>query len=286
MDHVSNAEIARVALVNAIESQDSALILQKLAAYADLVQKVGLQIKARELLTGLQNNGTLHHVLLEELRLLASRRNSEVATPRVANSPTLIGIAGQANMGKDTLAIMLMELWPSLKRRAFGDAVKQLACETFGVQMETVEEWKRREDVHPDFDVPMRQVLQTIGDGFRTIRSSVWVDRAMKEAPNGIYSDVRYENEAAAIRQRGGIVVLIGRREALNADPNPSEATLRPLIEWLLDNASATVTCARDLPTGAPGAINFDIFVRNDGTLAELRDCVQDSLKTKIADWS
>lgn len=90
----------------------------------------------------------------------------------------VIGVASQAQHGKDTLADRLCERLNSQsqsnwQRRAFAANVKRVFCETFGVDSAFVEKWKVRSDVPPGFDMPVRQALQFIGDGFRQIMGSI-----------------------------------------------------------------------------------------------------------------
>ncbi len=173
-------------------------------------------------------------------------------------------------MGKDTLGTLIRTRFPTLERRAFGDAVKEVLCSTFDVDLWFVEKWKRSPEIPPNFDVTMRQALQTVGDGFRTIRSSVWVDMALQHANTGIYCDVRYFNEAAALHRLGGLVILIGRSDALNDASNPSEATFGDIIRWFMQNTSENVVDVRKMASPPEEARCFDFFIRNDGSIDEL----------------
>lgn len=187
----------------------------------------------------------------------------------------LIGIAGQARMGKDTLGASLRRALPELRHRSFATAVKRLLAETFDVDLDFIEAWKVRPETPPGFDVPMRQALQTVGDGLRTIRASVWVDTALADGADGVFTDVRYANEAQALRARGGVMIVVGRTQALSNDPNPSERSLRPLIAWLLENTTAACVRISELVDAPEDAESFDWFVRNDGTVAELDAAVE-----------
>ena len=92
----------------------------------------------------------------------------------------IIGVAGQAQMGKDTLADRLcVELNKKNKqwsRSAFANAVKQIFCKSFDVDLEFIEKWKGVSENPPGFDMNVRQALQFIGDGFRKIKSEIWLD--------------------------------------------------------------------------------------------------------------
>lgn len=205
----------------------------------------------------------------------------------------VVGCSGQAQMGKDTLADRLKDrlndstdmVWT---RSAFAGNVKKVYCETFDVDLAFVEEWKVKPEVPPGFDMPVRQALQFIGDGFRKIRSTIWLDLAFrdKNSPT-IISDVRYVNEFLRVKQEGGLNILIGRPDKLNDDSNGSEAQIKPYIEWCLKYFNGNKFW--DLRSywlhgfhrdnNPPEHIEaFDVFVRNDGTKEELYELIDREL--------
>lgn len=219
----------------------------------------------------------------------------------------VIGVAGQAQMGKDTLADRLQEVlnWNSevqWQRAAFAHGVKEVYADTFGVSREFIEEWKVKDEVPPGFDMTVRKSLQFIGDGFRQIRSSVWVDRPFRTTAPKIISDVRYPNEFEKIKQEGGINILVGRTDKLSDDPNGSEALIKPYVEWALAqeceeavnvhlNAKRVMESmgAEEIVSGtdAPeGTDNFHLFVQNDGTLDEFYNKIDNIVVPYIQSFS
>lgn len=214
----------------------------------------------------------------------------------------IIGVAGQAQMGKDTLADRLqvsLNTWKreSLDQRmtdeliwnrsAFAAAVKKVFCDTFGVDLAFVEQWKTIPEAPPGFDMPVRQALQFIGDGFRKIRSTIWLDLAFKDkSVPKIISDVRYINEFVRVKQEGGLNILVARPDKLNDDPNGSEAQIRPYVEWALREfgGESQMVTLRDLNWPylrrmAPQNMEmFDIFVCNCGTRDDLLELVDTQL--------
>ncbi len=207
----------------------------------------------------------------------------------------VIGVAGQAQMGKDTLADTLCEKLnsrtfeskddlgpPFWERASFAHGVKDVFANTFGVSRDFIEEWKVRDFPPPDFDMSVRKGLQFIGDGFRQIRSTIWVDMPFRDATPKIISDVRYPNEFKRIKEEGGLNILVGRTDKLSDDPNGSEALIKPYVEWALAQVTEAdvnlqLSTARVLDAGeilsAPKYMNrFHLFVRNDGTLDEFHD--------------
>jgi hypothetical protein len=190
----------------------------------------------------------------------------------------VIGAAGGMRMGKDTLANYLCdklnkkEGFACWKRTGFADEVKKVFCDNFGVDLAFIEEWKVKKEVPEDFDIPVRQGLQMIGDGFRKIREKIWINKTFaKKGIPLIISDVRYPNEFKRIKQEGGINILIGRPDFLSDDPNPSEALIRPYVEWCLKNLEQPVTLLDSVieETAPDGIKDFHIFIRNDSSLEE-----------------
>jgi hypothetical protein len=187
----------------------------------------------------------------------------------VAEGLNLIVAHGQANMGKDTLCDYLEKKLnkgrkKEWQRSAFANAVKDTFCSNFGYSREFVEEWKRKDEVPTGLQVPVRQALQKIGDGFREINPEIWIDVALRSNKKLIISDGRYINEAKKAKDKNGLNILIYRAGHLNSDPNPSEAQLKPLIEH----------CANLIPDGRiyhgtlvrypDGLDYYDMFIRND----------------------
>lgn len=210
----------------------------------------------------------------------------------------VIGVAGQAQHGKDTLADHLQKLlngpWfkehadreygvdilpmqhKHWERGAFAKGVKKVYSDNFGVDTGFIERWKVKDEIPPGFDMNVRKSLQFIGDGFRQIKSSIWIDLALRGDEPRIISDVRYINEFKRIHEEGGLNILVGRPDKLNDDPNPSEAQIKPYVEWCLRNYNIPVVRAPGDVANRPWLSNmpphmemFDIFIRNEKTLEE-----------------
>lgn len=196
----------------------------------------------------------------------------------------VIGVAGQAQMGKDTisdrLAEKLNESEINWERTAFALNVKRVYAETFAVDYDFIEKWKTDPNPPPGFDMTVRKSLQFIGDGFRKIKEEIWIDLCFRTKNPKIISDVRYVNEFRRIYNEGGLNILVGRTEKLNNDPNGSEAQIRPYVEWFLNNTTEPFNRVRDLDlTHAPElSCLFDVFIRNDGTKDDLHKIVDEQI--------
>ncbi len=223
----------------------------------------------------------------------------------------VIGIAGQAQMGKDTVADQLqLSLNEGVKltlgnrdkfwhRSAFAYAVKKIYCDTFGVDLDFVEKWKTNPLPPPGFDMPVRQSLQFIGDGFRTIKSSIWLDLAFRDVSvPTVFSDVRYMNELLRVKDEGGVAILVGRPDKLNDDPNGSEAQIRPYVAWCLnhfkDHDEKVIQLNKmdwesirrfsrnnlGFPMPPDNIERIDLFVMNNGTVEDIKQLVNDPIAT------
>ena len=109
----------------------------------------------------------------------------------------------------------------------------------------------------------IRQLLQKFGTEVgRSISPNLWVDCFMNNykteleeglTKNWIVTDVRFENEANAIRENGGILIRINRNTGLN-DTHISETALDDYKD-------------------------FDLVIDNNGTIDELIDKVYNFMK-------
>ncbi len=129
--------------------------------------------------------------------------------------PMLIGVCGNgAGAGKDTVANMLVQMLGGT-RRAFADAVRECAEIFTGCTPEQTSTREGKETYLPDWGMTVGRMLQRIGtDAVRDgLHPDAWVMAAMRRLPPGrvVFSDVRFPNEAEAIRLRGGVIVRVVR---------------------------------------------------------------------------
>lgn len=174
----------------------------------------------------------------------------------------VVGIGGQLENGKDILADHLARVLPGeWGRDAFAAEVKKVFESTFGVDRAWVERWKRIDTPPPGFLKTVRQMLIDIGDGFRTFRAEVWIDKALRrDGERLILSDARYLNELKAVKDRGGVTVAIWRPDRDNKLGNASESQLRAYVQKFIDAGVR----------GETGDELVDLFVVNDGGVPDL----------------
>ena len=187
------------------------------------------------------------------------------------NKYLTVGIAGQLAAGKDCAADHLCDKlnltgehghWI---RKGFAHAVKKVFMDTFQVDWEFIEKWKRIQEPPPGFIKNVRESLIFIGDGFRKMQPNIWIELAFRDQRyNQIISDVRYTNETAHIRDKGGLSILMWRPGHENTLDNDSEQQLMPFVNMLKK--------MKPVPEGLLDLqeIPFDMFIINDGTVEDL----------------
>lgn len=148
------------------------------------------------------------------------RRSGMCALCRATNKPLsktndtamrLIGIAGPARAGKDTLAsYMLDNLDGVWLRSSFADPIKEM-LRAIGVDCSD----DKKAVVSDDYGVTPRHMMQTLGTewGRHMIDGDIWV-KAFARLNAGkcvIVPDVRFENEVELVREHGVLIHLVGR---------------------------------------------------------------------------
>lgn len=176
----------------------------------------------------------------------------------------LIGLTGRAQAGKDTVyeraAHVVAQSWadldrvaPIVERRSFADTLYRSAAAALCVTEETLRIYKADPDVtievvHRDLGplqiLSTRQYLQAYGtEAHRDIfGSDFWVEHANLHNHHDrivFVTDVRFDNEAHAVRDAGGIIVeVVGPDNGLGTD-HPSEAGVhRDLVTVTIDNTT------------------------------------------------
>ncbi|RDJ35346.1 MAG: hypothetical protein DWQ19_11060 [Crenarchaeota archaeon] len=196
----------------------------------------------------------------------------------------VVCLCGQLQNGKTKAAAHLSEVfnWPKV---SFAKKVKEIYCNTFGVDLDFVEKWKVIKEPPPGFLLPVRQSLQFIGDGFRQIDPDVWVRNCFKDnKPPMFIDDGRYFSELFKTSKEGGLNVLAWRPGWENDDPNGSEAEIRPVVDYFnslgdfegdTSELSFPATSLSNLPKGVP---YVHYFLKNNGTLDELYEKIDREL--------
>jgi len=163
----------------------------------------------------------------------------------------VIGIAGKARSGKDTLAGFMVPFGGY--QYSFADPIRQMLL-PLGVDM-GVEYWQqRKEEVIPALGVSPRRLMQTLGTewGRQLINQNLWLILAQQEllrlGPGMVVADVRFDNEAEWVRRMGGRIIHLERPQTMSVEAHASEMGVTKL--------------------------NEDIVIHNTGSLSELQQKV------------
>lgn len=187
-------------------------------------------------------------------------------------------VFGQASNGKTETGKYIVQRMNEIRKnnewsmKSFAAPVKQIFMDTFGVDMEFINKWKRVNECPPGFDLPVRQSLQNIGDGFRKIYHNVWVDKALKSIGHHVIDDGRYFSESKSCKEKKGYNILIWRPGYENDDENMSEKELVPMLTYCKHynlHDRPIVKCEGMFGSTLP-VENFDFFLVNDGDLDHL----------------
>jgi len=180
----------------------------------------------------------------------------------------LIGLAGKARSGKDTIA----DIWANerrVSRYALADPVRHAAAAMFNMQFEQFTgDNPNRDKIDPFWGISPRRMIQLVGTecGREVFRPDIWTKnaemrlRACRELnhfaslPSDyfIVTDIRFNDEADWIRKQGGRVIHILRNNDPEVEAHKSENGV-------------------DIVTG-------DLAIHNTGSLGNLKLTVQNTI--------
>lgn len=139
----------------------------------------------------------------------------------------LIAVTGYGQVGKDSVGARLVERW-GFTRLAFADALKELARRAHPKLNEQVagHGWDMAKR-----DPSVRALLQHLGVAAREVLGpDVWINAGLRkiERPDGhfVFTDVRFPNEADALKQRGAITVRVVRPDHGPINGHESETAM------------------------------------------------------------
>lgn len=190
------------------------------------------------------------------------------AHPGHKNENIIIGLSGYARSGKDSIANVLVEEY-GFKRFAFADKLRECLYALNPVV-------RANEEYNHPFEGPMmytylrnvidedgwdgykegyygdeiRRLLQRMGTevGRELIGDTIWVDELDKHSGRIVVTDLRFPNEYDKVKSLGGKVWRVNRIDVTAVNAHVSEIALDSHV--------------------------FDGYLRNDGTLDDLRNNV------------
>lgn len=169
--------------------------------------------------------------------------------------PLLIGLVGRAGSGKSTVAGLLAAEYGMLQM-AFADPVLDMICALFeAADIDGAHAVERHLKEAPTaLGYSYRHLAQTLGTewGRHTLAPDFWV-RVLARRANAVLaigdsvvvSDVRYDNEAAWLTERGGVLVRVLRDDAEPVREHDSERAADTLpVSHTLYNSGSFATLA------------------------------------------
>ncbi len=154
----------------------------------------------------------------------------------------LIGLAGLKQSGKTTAGDYLASKY-KFDHTSFAEPMRRFAMDLFRMNELQLEALKEQPLPMLDYKVTPREFMQKLGTEFarEMIHPDLWVRAClMRIDPKRptVVSDVRFANEAHAIRAMGGKIVQIVRTNQIaSGDTHASEQGIRPaLIDYTIEN--------------------------------------------------
>ena len=159
--------------------------------------------------------------------------------------PPLIGLTGLARSGKDTVAAHLVQRH-GFVQHSFAGPIRTFVANILGWSRDELEGGKEEPIPWLNGQTP-RRLMQTVGTewGRQMIHPHLWVESCLRrvhwsrrvERRPVVISDVRFDNEAEAIRAAGGQVWMLVRARAGIAGSHVSEAGVRTdLVDRVIPN--------------------------------------------------
>ena len=173
---------------------------------------------------------------------------------------SIIGITGRKRHGKDTIADYLVEHYGYTKM-AFADPIRDICRDMFGFT-DGQFGGHDKEAVDDRWGISPRQAMQFIGTDLvrahihellPTVGEDFWVKCLMNRVPPGariVVSDVRFPNEAAAIRSQGTLWRVKRSVADTKDDTHISESMVDGLdVDAELDNNDDLANLYRQIDT-------------------------------------
>jgi hypothetical protein len=143
----------------------------------------------------------------------------------------IIGLAGKARTGKNTVARMIIERKGGYEYALASPICRMLA--QIGIDPHD-EYWaSHKEDKIPVLGKSPRELMQTLGTdwGRKLVSPRLWTILAFKEfqesGPGMIVTDIRFEDEARFVREHSGVIIHIERDGAPKVREHVSEAGIK-----------------------------------------------------------
>lgn len=131
----------------------------------------------------------------------------------------IIGLSGKRGVGKSTLANIFVRKF-GYEKVSFAAPLKYLARQMFAFTEEDISDIKKKESPWKGHDWTPREFMINLGEFMRYHEKNYWLNKGLAQCTDlkgrYVFDDVRYTNEADALRKIGATMVRINRYEKQN----------------------------------------------------------------------
>lgn len=176
----------------------------------------------------------------------------------------IIGITGHARHGKDSTADIIVSNF-GYRKHALADVMKEACRVIFGWTDEYLY-GDKKDSEDKTYGISPRHALQSLGtewgqyelskyDSFSKVTGrKLWVNSLLNRVRGDtVISDVRFQHEAEAIRERGGFIIRVNRDYPVDLSHESEQAVNKIRPDFFVDNFG----CLNDLEITVK-AIVFD----------------------------
>lgn len=153
----------------------------------------------------------------------------------------IIGIAGRAGAGKDTVADYIIEhIFKHHSKVSFATPLKNMLMTGLDLTWDQVS-GNKKEVIDPRYGRTPRHIMQTLGTewGRNCIHDDLWVLIATQaKDTRRIYPDVRFENEAKFIREAGHLIYVHGKHVIDMNHASEAGIKVKASDYWINNNGS------------------------------------------------
>ncbi len=157
----------------------------------------------------------------------------------------IIGLTGGKGVGKSTVAKVFVE--KGFTELAFADPLKRAAAELLGIPADWLlsASSQDKEAIVPGFNFTYRTFLQKLGTDFARdmIINDFWIDRmevslaSLSKTTPIVISDIRFDNEAKLVLDKGGIIIKVDRPVSGDKDTHISEKGISSdIVQYIFNN--------------------------------------------------
>lgn len=141
----------------------------------------------------------------------------------------IIVFSGKQFSGKDTVAKIILERFPSFKRIGIADAIKMRYSQKTGLSLTEIETNKSQ----------YRQDLIDLGDWGRAQSPDFWLNSIIAYEGDTVVTDIRMKHELDKFRENGAFTVRVeasedarSRRGVLSSKNDTTETQLDNINDW------------------------------------------------------